>query len=56
MTCDERRAIAFTSPRKITNVGYFKNILLRQTLFGPSNENFVFETRCKADIATKKPF
>ena len=51
------RAIAFVSPHKITNVGYLKNIyFLRWTLFGASNETFVFKTRFKVDTGTKKPF
>ena len=29
---------------------------IRQTLFGAPNENFAFETRCIADVGTKKPF
>ena len=33
MTCDERRAIAFTSPHKIINVGYFKNIFKADTFW-----------------------
>ena len=53
---NEWRAIAFPSAHKIT-VGYVKNIyFLRLTLFGAPNENFAFETRCKADTGTKKPF
>ena len=54
---NEWRAIVFSSPHKITNAGYGKIVyFLRRTLFGSSNENFAFETRCKADTGTIKPF
>ena len=52
---NEWRAITFTSPHKIINVGYDKNIcFLRQAIFGASQKNFAFETRRKADTGTKK--
>ena len=54
---NEWRAITFAIPHKITNVGYINNIyFLRWTLFGTPNENFAFQTRCKLDTRTKKPF
>ena len=53
---NEWRAIAFTGPHKISNVGYVKGIyFLRQTLFGTPSGNFVFETWFKMDMGTKKP-
>ena len=43
--------------RHLTNVDYVKIIyFLGPTLFGTPNENFAFETQCKADTGTKKPF
>ena len=51
---NEWRAIAFASPHKITPMWVILKIFifLRRTFFGAPNENFTFETRCKAGTGT----